>query len=826
MSATGGGPALPVINIPVNYDEQRDKIQDFLQHFKAPASQIPPLSQVGSEAAAAAAGVMEKQRIEFEEGEAVDSWANEDDMLVEDALGPLPPADGAAARAETAGESVHKYMVQLQRIANREQEMLTIDMDDIAQFRPPNGRFTGASLAAAIRGNAKQYVDLFYEVIDRIMPDPDRDISDRDDVLDVILHQRMQRNAVNEAHGDAEGEPADVFPPVLMRRYMAFLRPLRSELPLAVRQIRGENIGALLSVRGIVTRVSEVKPRIQVDAYACDVCGAEVFQEVAGRKYLPLAFCTSRVCVTNKTHAPLYPQVRASKFVPFQEVKIQEMTDQVPTGHIPRSMSVHLYGRLTRSISPGDTVVLGGIFLPLPYTGYRALRAGLLTDTYLDAQHVHQLKKSYETVEATPAMEAALAQLRADPYLYTRLASSIAPEIYGHEDVKKVLLLLLVGGCTKAMGDGLKIRGDLNVCLMGDPGVAKSQLLKYITKVAPRGIYTTGRGSSGAGLTAAVLRDPVTGEMVLEGGALVLADNGIACIDEFDKMDESDRTAIHEVMEQQTISISKAGINTTLNARTSILAAANPLFGRYNQAASPVDNINLPAALLSRFDILYLILDVPDRDADERLAQHVTYVHMHTAPPPLAQDTVEPALLRLLIAAARQCRPTVPRGVADYIVSAYVQLRMRHKHDEERGAAFTYTSARTLLGVVRLAQALARLRFSPEVEQGDVEEALRLMEVSKASLYTDPRGRGDHAHDQSTVSKVFRVLREMAAQAGADDVSGHAYGGAPPLGALHMADVRARMTALGFVEHELRETLEEYEALGIIQRTENGVVFL
>ena len=235
-------------------------------------------------------------------------------------------------------------------------------------------------------------------------------------------------------------------------------------------------------------------------------------------------------------------------------------------------MNVHLYGRLTRQVSPGDIVQLGGIFLPLPYTGFRGIRAGLLTDTYLEAQSIHQLKKTYEAMEPTPEMEAELAELRSDPSLYHRLASSIAPEIYGHEDIKKVLLLLLVGGCNKTMGDGLKIRGDLNVCLMGDPGVAKSQLLKYIAKVAPRGLYTTGRGSSGAGLTAGVLRDPVTDEMVLEGGALVLADNGIACIDEFDKMEDADRTAIHEVMEQQTISISKAGINTTLNARTSILA--------------------------------------------------------------------------------------------------------------------------------------------------------------------------------------------------------------------------------------------------------------
>lgn len=185
-------------------------------------------------------------------------------------------------------------------------------------------------------------------------------------------------------------------------------------------------------------------------------------------------------------------------------------------------MTVHVHGSLTRQMNPGDVVQIGGIFLPIPYTGFQAIRAGLLTDTFLEAHYIHQLKKQYEDMETTAEIRHAVAQLQHDPSLYQKLAQSIAPEIYGHIDVKKALLLLLVGGVTKAMGDGMKIRGDLNICLMGDPGVAKSQLLKYITKVAPRGVYTTGKGSSGVGLTAAVMRDPVTDEMVLGKGSSLL----------------------------------------------------------------------------------------------------------------------------------------------------------------------------------------------------------------------------------------------------------------------------------------------------------------
>lgn len=321
-----------------------------------------------------------------------------------------------------------------------------------------------------------------------------------------------------------------------------------------------------------------------------------------------------------------------------------------------------------------------------------------------------------------------MAQLAQDDF-YERLAISLAPEIYGHLDIKKSLLLLLVGGVDKRP-DGMKIRGNINICLMGDPGVAKSQLLSYISRLAVRSQYTTGRGSSGVGLTAAVMKDPITNEMTLEGGALVLADQGVCCIDEFDKMADIDRTSIHEVMEQQTISIAKGGIMATLNARVSILAAANPAYGRYNPLRSIEQNIQLPAALLSRFDLLWLLQDKPNRDNDLRLAQHITYVHSNKQQPPMAMAPLDMQLMRRYINICKRKNPVIPDELSDYIVGAYVELRRDSRFKKDT----TFTSARNLLGILRLSTALARLRLSDVVEKDDVAETLRLLEMSKESL--------------------------------------------------------------------------------------------
>uniref|UniRef100_A0AAR2L4T2 DNA replication licensing factor MCM7 n=1 Tax=Pygocentrus nattereri TaxID=42514 RepID=A0AAR2L4T2_PYGNA len=669
---------------------------------------------------------------------------------------------------DDSGKKVFKYGAQLVSLAHREQVALVVDLDDVAEEDP--------ELVESVCENTKRYTGLFADAVHELLPEyREREVVAKD-ALDVYIEHRLMMEARGRDPADTR-DFRNQYPSELMRRFEVYFRPPSTLKPKVVRDVKADSIGKLVTVRGIVTRATEVKPMMAVATYTCDQCGAETYQPIASPSFMPLIMCPSQECVTNKSGGRLYLQTRGSKFVKFQELRIQEHSDQVPVGNIPRSMTVYARGENTRVAQPGDHVAVSGVFLPLLRSGFRQavqVRCHVIRET--DGK--------------------ALGVLCVEEDFYEKLAGSIAPEIYGHEDVKKALLLLLVGGVEQAPR-GMKIRGNINICLMGDPGVAKSQLLSYIDRLAPRSQYTTGRGSSGVGLTAAVMRDPVTGEMTLEGGALVLADLGVCCIDEFDKMADADRTAIHEVMEQQTISIAKAGIMTSLNARCSILAAANPAYGRYNPRKSIEQNIQLPAALLSRFDLLWLIQDKPDTDNDLRLAQHITYVHQHSKQPPTHFTPIDMKLMRYVNAHCKRRQPVVPEPLADYITAAYVEMRKEARVSKDT----TFTSARTLLSILRLSTALARLRMVDVVEKEDVNEAMRLMEMSKDSLQAD---KSNTTRTQRPADVIFSLVRELAGESG-------------KVKAVRMAEAEQKCVSRGFTPAQFQAALDEYEELNVWQ---------
>ncbi|KAG9457888.1 hypothetical protein H6P81_002396 [Aristolochia fimbriata] len=679
-----------------------------------------------------------------------------------------------------------KYLNLLQDVANRKIKYVQIELDDLVNYKDLDEGFL-----QRVTENTRRYVGIFAGAMDELMPEPTEAFPVEED-HDILMTQRTEEGTDNADNND----PFQRMPSEIKRFYEVYIKSFSKGAPFTIREVKASYIGQLVKISGIVTRCSDVKPLMQVAVYTCEECGFEIYQEVTARVFMPLFECPSQRCKNNKSKGNLILQLRASKFLKFQEVKIQELAEHVPKGHIPRTMTIHFRGELTRKVSPGDVVELSGIFLPIPFTGFKAMRAGLVADTYLEAMSVTHFKKKYEEYELRGDEQEQIERLAEDGDIYNKLASSLAPEIFGHEDVKKALLLLLVGAPHRKLKDGMQIRGDIHICLMGDPGVAKSQLLKHIISVAPRGVYTTGKGSSGVGLTAAVQKDPITYEMVLEGGALVLADMGICAIDEFDKMEETDRTAIHEVMEQQTVSIAKAGITTSLNARTAVLAAANPAWGRYDLRRTPAENINLPPALLSRFDFLWLILDKADMDSDLELARHVVYVHQNFESPALGFTPLEPSILRAYISAARRVCPSVPPELVEYIATAYSSIR---QDEAKSNAPHSYTTVRTLLSILRISIALARLRFSETVAQSDVDEALRLMQMSKFSLYSDDRQKSG----LDAISDIYSILRDEAARTGRTDVS--------------YAQALNWISRKGYSEAQLKECLEEYAALNVWQ---------
>lgn len=549
----------------------------------------------------------------------------------------------------------------------------------------------------------------------------------------------------------------------------------------SMRNLNPSDIERMVSLKGMIIRASSIIPEIREGVFRCLVCGYYSEPVVINRGQITEPkVCMKEECQARNSMTMVHNRCR---FADKQIVRLQETPDEIPEGGTPHTVSLLMHDKLVDAGKPGDRIEVTGIYRAMTVRiGPSQRTVKSLFKTYIDCLHIKKSDKSRMLAEDPMEVDnptgrhveditfdeekvEKLKELSKQPDIYDRLTRSLAPNIWELDDVKKGLLCQLFGGNALTLPSGASFRGDINILLVGDPGTSKSQLLQYIHKLAPRGIYTSGRGSSAVGLTAYVAKDPETGETVLESGALVLSDRGICCIDEFDKMSDNARSMLHEVMEQQTVSIAKAGIIASLNARTSVLACANPSGSRYNPRLSVIDNIHLPPTLLSRFDLIYLILDKADEQTDRRLAKHIVALHFED-PESMEQDVMDLSTLTAYLSYARKhIHPQLSDEAAEELTRGYVEMRRRGNFPGSSKKVITATP-RQIESLIRLSEALARIRFSEWVEKHDVLEAFRLLEVAMQQSATDhSTGTIDMDLITTGVSASERMRRETVLSA-------------------------------------------------------------
>jgi replicative DNA helicase Mcm len=509
---------------------------------------------------------------------------------------------------------------------------------------------------------------------------------------------------------------------------------------IIIRHIRSNHLGKFMAIDGLVKKRTEVRPKLIVGAFQCQKCGAviRIEQEEDILKEPSECYEDQGGCGRVSSFKLL---TNLSEFIDSQKIEIQENPEGLRGGAQPERISVYLEDDLVGEIAPGDRIICNGIL----HSMQRRRGTYRLTsfDKTMQAYSIENQELAFEEVEVTPEDEKKILKVSKDPRIYDLMKESISPTIYGLDVEKEALILQLFGGLAKDLPDGTRIRGDIHALLVGDPGTAKSQMLTYISKLAPRSVYASGKASSAAGLTAAAVRDEFgEGQWTLEAGALVLADMGVACIDEIDKMEETDRSSMHQAMEQQEISVAKAGINATLKSRCAILAAANPKLGRFDEFLPIHEQINMPPALLSRFDLIFSILDKPNRNIDTELATHILRTHKggevlesikrskkskHSKKErddllKKIEPTFTPEFLRKYVAyAKRSIFPVITDDALELIKNYYVDYR----NSSEESVAFT---PRQLEAFVRLAEASAKVRLSQEATIDDAKRAIYIIE--------------------------------------------------------------------------------------------------
>ena len=577
-----------------------------------------------------------------------------------------------------------------------------------------------------------------------------------------------------------------------------------------IRDIRSKHIGKLVAIEGIVKQKSDVRPQVTAARFECPSCG-----NVLNILQLDGSFREPSRCGCGRKGKF---RLLSKELVDAQRIVLEEVPESLVGGEQPKRMSIFLKDDLVSPISekktgPGSKLSINGVIKEVPII----LRTGSKSTTFdllVEANYVSSVEETFHEVKINEEEERKIKELGQDPKISQRLVNSLAPSIYGYDQIKEALLLQLMGGVRKVRKDKVVSRGDMHILLVGDPGAGKSALLKRIGTVAPKGRYVAGKGVSGAGITASVVRDEFLKGWSLEAGALVLASDGICIIDEMDKMGEDDRDAMHEALEQQTISISKANIQATLIARTTVLAAANPKFGRFDPYEIIAKQINLPPTLINRFDLIFPIKDLPDETRDKKLAEHVLSLHQM---PDLAEAEIPTDMLKKYIAYAKQkITPKLTDSALEKIKEFY--LRMRKSGGDEDGLRSIPISPRQLEALVRLSESSARMRLSDKVTKKDAQRAVELLEYCLMQVGLDKEtgkididriATGITATQRGHISNVKRIIAELESKIGKT---------------IPIDDVIQEAGAAGISEDQVEETIEKLKRSGDLFEPRRGFI--